>query len=67
MREMMLPYEVKESKDMAFLEGRRADVYAKGKKIGVFGELHTEVINNFDLGYAVVGFEFELNDLIVQE
>jgi phenylalanyl-tRNA synthetase beta chain len=60
MREMMLPYEVKESKDMAFLEGRRADVYAKGKKIGVFGELHTEVINNFGLWYAVVGFEFEL-------
>ena len=67
MREMMLPYEVKESKDMAFLEGRRADVYAKGKNIGVFGELHTEVINNFGLGYAVIGFEFELNDLIVQE
>ena len=64
MREMMLPYEVKESEDPAFLEGRRADVYVNGKKLGVFGELHPEVINNFALGYAVVGFELDLNDLI---
>jgi phenylalanyl-tRNA synthetase beta chain len=64
MREMMLPYEVKESEDPAFLEGRRADVYLKGKKFGVFGELHPEVISNFALGYAVVGFELDLNDLI---
>lgn len=64
MREMMLPYEVKESEDPAFLEGRRADVYVNGKKLGVFGEFHPEVINNFALGYAVVGFELDLNDLI---
>ncbi len=64
MREMMFPYEVKESEDPAFLEGRRADVYVNGKKLGVFGELHPEVINNFALGYAVVGFELDLNDLI---
>ena len=50
--------------DPAFLEGRRADVYVKGKKIGVFGEFHPEVISNFELGYAVVGFEFDLGDLI---
>lgn len=64
MREMMLPYEVKESEDPAFLEGRRADIYIRGKKIGVFGEFHPEVISNFTLGYAVVGFELDLNDLI---
>ena len=64
MREMMLSYEVKESEDPAFLEGRRADVYVNGKKLGVFGEFHPEVISNFALGYAVVGFELDLNDLI---
>jgi len=63
-REMMLSYEVKESEDPAFLEGRRADVYVNGKKLGVFGELHPEVITNFALGYAVVGFELDLEDLI---
>ena len=64
MREMMLSYEVKESEDPAFLEGRRADVYVNGKKLGVFGEVHPEVITNFALGYAVVGFELNLEDLI---
>ncbi|MGB9928655.1 MAG: phenylalanine--tRNA ligase subunit beta [Methanosarcina sp.] len=64
MREMMLSYEVKESEDPAFLEGRAADVYVNGKKLGVFGEFHPEVISNFALGYAVVGFELDLNDLI---
>lgn len=64
MREMMLSYEVKESEDPTFLEGRRADVYVKGKKLGGFGEFHPEVISNFALGYAVVGFELDLNDLI---
>jgi phenylalanyl-tRNA synthetase beta chain len=64
MREMMLSYEVKESEDPAFIEGRRADVYVNGKKFGVFGEFHPEVISNFGLGYAVVGFELDLNDLI---
>lgn len=64
MREMMISYEVKESEDPAFLEGRRADVYVKGKKLGVFGEFHPEVISNFALGYAVVGLELNLNDLI---
>ncbi|MDD2339258.1 MAG: phenylalanine--tRNA ligase subunit beta [Methanosarcina sp.] len=64
MREMMLSYEVKESEDPVFLEGRRADVYVKGKKLGVFGEFHPEVISNFALGYAVVGLELNLNNLI---
>jgi phenylalanyl-tRNA synthetase beta chain len=64
MREMMLPYEVKESSDPAFLYGRRADLYVKGKKLGVFGEFHPEVITNFGLGYTVVGFELDLNGLI---
>jgi phenylalanyl-tRNA synthetase beta chain len=64
MRELMLPYEVKESEDPAFLEGRRADVYVKGRKFGVFGEFHPEVLNNFTLGYAVVGFELDLDSLL---
>ncbi|AYK15885.1 MAG: phenylalanine--tRNA ligase subunit beta [Methanosarcina flavescens] len=64
MREMMLSYEAKESEDPAFLEGRRADIYLRDKKIGVFGEFHPEVISNFTLGYAVVGFELDLTDLI---
>ncbi|MFV9676643.1 MAG: phenylalanine--tRNA ligase subunit beta, partial [Methanosarcinales archaeon] len=48
---------VVESRDGAFLEGRRADIVLENKLIGVFGELHPEVLTNFGLSYPVVGFE----------
>ncbi len=49
-----------ESEDGAFLEGRRASIIINNKHIGVFGELHPEVILNFGLSYPVVGFEVEI-------
>jgi len=52
--------EVVESENEAFLEGRRADIVRAGKHIGVFGEIHPEVILNFGLSYPVVGFEVEI-------
>ncbi|MCK4399039.1 MAG: hypothetical protein KAV25_08615, partial [Methanophagales archaeon] len=52
--------EVVESENSTFLEGRRADIVRDGKHIGVFGELHPEVILNFGLSYPVVGFEVEI-------
>jgi len=54
--------EVVESEDGAFLAGRRADIVRikDGKHIGVFGELHPEVILNFGLDYPVVGFEMDI-------
>jgi phenylalanyl-tRNA synthetase beta chain len=32
--------------------------------VGSFGELHPEVINNFDLGNPIVGFELDLERVI---
>ncbi len=54
--------EVVESEDGAFLAGRRADIIRvkDGKHIGVFGELHPEVILNFALDHPVVGFEVDI-------
>ncbi|WP_094228687.1 phenylalanine--tRNA ligase subunit beta [Methanolobus psychrotolerans] len=62
MRERMVEYEVTESDDPAFMEGRRADIIVNGKKIGVMGELFPQVIVNFGLGQPVVGFEIDLMD-----
>ncbi|MCX9015300.1 MAG: phenylalanine--tRNA ligase subunit beta [Candidatus Methanoperedens sp.] len=60
MRERRISYEVKESGDPAFLGGRRADIFVVGLKIGVFGELHPEVISNFGMEHPIIGFELEL-------
>lgn len=70
--------EVVDSEDGAFFEyGRRADIIkplqgfrggrgsapTNGKIIGVFGELHPEVITNFGLDHPVVGFELDISSL----
>lgn len=60
MRERMIEYNVVESQDSAFLEGRRADILVNGEKIGVFGEYYPEVVTNFGLGQPVIGFEIDI-------
>ncbi|VVB84591.1 Phenylalanine--tRNA ligase beta subunit [uncultured archaeon] len=60
MRERRMEYEVAESNDPAFIEGRRADIIIKGEKKGAFGEIHPEVISNFGLEHSIIGFELDL-------
>ena len=56
--------EVVDSEDGAFFEyGRRADIIKDSRKIGVFGELHPEVITNFGLDHPVVGFEVDISSV----
>ncbi len=52
--------EVVESEDEAFLQGRRGSIIKNGKYMGIFGEIHPEVILNFGLSYPVVGFEVDI-------
>jgi len=60
LHELSIDYAVKESIDLAFIEGRRADIIVAGKKIGVFGEIHPAVLNAFELEHSVAAFEFDL-------
>ncbi len=63
MRELDLKWDVKESEDPAFIEGRRADIIVNGRKIGVFGEIHPEVLERFELVNPVAAFEIDLTDV----
>ncbi|OYT35510.1 hypothetical protein B6U96_10070, partial [Archaeoglobales archaeon ex4484_92] len=63
MREFGLEWRVTESCDEAFIDGRRADVIVNGKRIGTFGEIHPEVLENFDLTMPVAGFEIDLTSI----
>ena len=60
LRELSIVYTVKESNDPAFIEGRRADILVNGKTIGVFGEIHPEVLTAFTLEHSVAAFELDL-------
>ncbi|MEA1868911.1 MAG: phenylalanine--tRNA ligase subunit beta [Euryarchaeota archaeon] len=58
MHERVVAYEITESDDPAFIEGRRADIIVDGgRRAGVFGEMHPGVILNFGLDQPVIGFE----------
>jgi len=63
MREAGLEYRVEESDDPAFLDGRRGDIYVDDKKIGSFGEIHPQVIVNFEMAEPVAGFEIDLRTM----
>ncbi|PXF61775.1 MAG: phenylalanine--tRNA ligase subunit beta [Candidatus Methanogaster sp.] len=58
MHERVVAYEITESDDPAFIDGRRADIIVDGgRRAGVFGEVHPGVILNFGLDQPVIGFE----------
>ena len=46
-----------------FHPGRNAEILLRDKRIGVFGEAHPEVLENYDLPYKAYLFEFDLEGL----
>jgi phenylalanyl-tRNA synthetase beta chain len=57
-------WQIKEAKHPSFLEGRTATIQIKGKKLGVLGEIHPEVLNNFEIENPTAAFEIDLETLI---
>jgi phenylalanyl-tRNA synthetase beta chain len=58
-------YDVEESGDPRFIPGRAAAVLYKGSKIGVFGELHPEVLENWGITVPCTAGEIDLDALII--
>jgi len=52
------------SSDPLFVQGRTADILVDDKKVGIVGELASEVLDNFKLRIPVAGFEIKLTGLI---
>lgn len=55
---------VKETNHPSFLAGRAAAVSFKGTELGVVGEIHPEVLNNFELENPTGAFEIDLQKII---
>lgn len=64
-RDMDAAFTLAESSDPRFTEGRQMSIRLKGEHIGVFGELHPEVITNFNLYNPVAALELDLQKTIV--
>ena len=54
-----VPFKLKTAVNPSFLEGRVAEVFVKGVKIGILGELHPDLLLKFKLENPTAGFEFE--------
>jgi phenylalanyl-tRNA synthetase beta chain len=57
-------WKIKEATHPSFLEGRTAAVYIHRKCLGVLGEMHPEVLNNFELENPTAAFEIDIESLI---
>jgi len=62
-RELGLSSATVESKDPAFLDGRRGDMVVDGKGFGSFGEVHPMVLSAFELEHPVAALELDLRAL----
>ncbi len=56
-------YEVKPSSHNSLIDGRRASIAKDEDEIGVFGEVHPEVITNFELFTPIACFELDVDKL----
>jgi len=57
-------FEILEDKHPSFIEGRTAAVYAKRKNIGILGEVHPQVLNNWELKNPAAAFEVDLEEIL---
>jgi phenylalanyl-tRNA synthetase beta chain len=57
-------YDVEESNDPRFIPGRAASVLYKGKNIGVFGEMHPQVLENWGVTVPCTAGEIDLDALL---
>ncbi len=53
-------YIIEEKMHPSFIPGRCASVIIDGREIGFFGEVHPEIIENFELSYPVIAMEIKI-------
>ncbi len=56
-------YTLAKTVEPTFHPGRNAEVLLAAQRIGIFGEVHPEVLDNYDLPYKAYLFEFDLEAL----
>jgi phenylalanyl-tRNA synthetase beta chain len=63
LRALGIKYDLMKSVHASFIDGRCAAIVADGKNIGIIGEIHPRVLNNWKLEKPVVAFEIDLEHL----
>jgi len=58
---------LKDLEDPRFIPGRAAAVYAGGRRVGILGEIHPEVLENWGIQMPCAGVEIELEVLLERQ
>ncbi|MEM5855578.1 MAG: phenylalanine--tRNA ligase subunit beta, partial [Candidatus Aenigmatarchaeota archaeon] len=61
MSSLEVKYKLKKSKHPSFIEGRTAEIFVKGKRVGIIGEIHPSVLENWKMEMPVAAFEIDLS------
>lgn len=61
---MAWDYQVQESEDPRFIPGRCADILVGGKKVGVFGEIHPGVLENWGITMPCSAGEIDIESVL---
>ena len=62
-RALDFKYELKESTHKSFIQGRTGEIIINNKIIGRIGDIHPEILNNFEINMPVSSFEINLDVL----
>ena len=60
----IVDYTLEKTEEPTFHPGRNAAVLSGNTQIGIFGEAHPEVLDNYDLPYKAYLFDFDMETLV---
>ncbi|MBT5030595.1 phenylalanine--tRNA ligase subunit beta [archaeon] len=63
MKSIGLEYEIIEEDHPSFIRGRCARVKVGDRKVAYIGEIHPQVLENFNLGFPVCAFELNISEI----
>lgn len=61
---LKLPYQVEEAQDPRFVLGRQASICVHGSRVGIFGEIHPQVLSNWDIRMPCFAGELDVGALL---
>ena len=65
LKNLGIEYILRKNTHPSFAEGRSAEIVSGGKQLGIIGEIHPAVLNNWTLEKPVVAFEIDLEEVFV--
>lgn len=65
MKSLGISYSLKEGHHPTFMPGRISEIMVNGKRIGIVGEIHPQILNNFNIELPSAGLEIDVEELLL--